>query len=74
MSLTTLFLIVFVLFPIAALLMLLVLCLFAEYSMYRGKQESEKQLKDYFGEDEDDVDSETQSDIPSFSQLPPSGV
>lgn len=68
MSLATLFLVVFVVLPVAALLLLLTLCLAIEYSLYRAKQVSEEQMRDFLGEDDvDDVDLETKPDIPDHS-------
>lgn len=49
MSFGTLFLIVFVLYPIASILMLLTLCLWTEYNLYRSQQVAKEQLETMFG-------------------------
>jgi hypothetical protein len=72
MSFATLFLIVFVLYPIACLMLLLTLCLAFEYYKYRGDQIIEEQLRAVLGErDETDVDSNHQSDILDYSRTSP---
>jgi len=72
MSLATLFLVVFVILPVAALLQLLILCMWTEYNLYRAQQVSEAQLKAFFGEDDvDDVDLETKPNILDYSGTSP---
>lgn len=69
MSIGTLFAVVFVLMPVAALLLLFVLCMHTEYSLYRARQVSEEQLKSFFGDDDkDDVQLETKPDILDYSR------
>lgn len=73
MTFVTLFLIVFVILPVAALLLLLTLCFHTEYALYRAKQVGAAQMKEFFGEDaEDDVDPESKP-ILDYSSLPSTG-
>lgn len=49
MSFGTLCLVVFVLYPIASLMLLATLCLYTEYNLYRSKQVAQEQLETMLG-------------------------
>ena len=74
MSIATAFVIIFVLFPIAALLLLFTLCLHTEYALYRAKQIGDEQLKSFFGDDDLDDEPVIKYDILDYSKTPSTGI
>lgn len=77
MSFATAFVIIFVLFPIAALLLLLILCMTVEYLLYRSAQVQLKAMEQFWGNDEEptEIDEPTSNpDILDYSKTPSTGI
>jgi len=71
MSIGTLLIIVFVIIPIAALLLLLVLCMAIEYLLYRSAQVQLKAMEQFWGDDEE---TEDDTELASVTILDYSGT